>query len=53
MPHLYLIKGHAGTGKTILNKRIAWSAGIDFNKKAFFVLNALVVSFNLYLYLRF
>lgn len=28
----YLIKGNAGSGKTILMHRIAWNASIDFNK---------------------
>ena len=28
----YLIKGHAGSGKTIIMKRIAWDAMLDFDK---------------------
>ena len=28
----YLIKGHAGSGKTIIMKRIAWDAMIDFDR---------------------
>lgn len=47
MPHLYLIKGHAGTGKTILNKRIAWSAGIDFNKKAFYLCDNSILRYDI------
>ena len=36
-PYLYLIKGYAGTGKTILSKRIAWNASTNFNKKCFYL----------------
>ena len=32
----YLIKGHAGSGKTIIMKRIAWDAMVDFNKLCLF-----------------
>ena len=32
----YLIKGHAGSGKTIIMKRIAWDAMVDFGKLCLF-----------------
>lgn len=47
MPHLYLIKGHAGTGKTILNKRIAWCAGVDFNKKVFYLCDNSILRYDI------
>lgn len=34
---LYLIKGHAGTGKSVLNKRIAWDAATLFEKNCFYL----------------
>ena len=32
----YLIKGHAGSGKTIIMKRIAWDAMVDYDKLCLF-----------------
>lgn len=34
---LYLLSGHAGSGKTCSLKRIAWDAAFDFDKLCFFV----------------
>jgi len=34
---LYLIKGHAGSGKSVICKRLAWDASIEFNKLCLFV----------------
>jgi hypothetical protein len=31
----YLIKGHAGSGKTVLSKRLSYEAAIEFNKVCF------------------
>ena len=32
----YLVKGHAGSGKTIVMKRIAWNAMVDYDKLCLF-----------------
>ncbi|HDH05359.1 MAG TPA: hypothetical protein ENH01_06575 [Nitrospirae bacterium] len=32
LQELYVLKGHAGSGKTVLLRRLAWDAAIDFNK---------------------
>ena len=33
----YLIKGHAGSGKSVILKRIAWDASVEFDKLCIFV----------------
>lgn len=35
--YFYLIKGHAGTGKSVLSKRVAWDAAILFEKNCFYL----------------
>ncbi len=32
MKKFYLIKGHAGSGKSVIGKRIAWDSAIEFDK---------------------
>jgi hypothetical protein len=36
-PYFFLLKGHAGSGKSVLLKRIAWEASVDFNKLSLFI----------------
>lgn len=37
--YFFVIKGHAGSGKSVLLKRLAWDASIEFNKFCIFVNN--------------
>ena len=34
--NLFLIKGHAGSGKSVILKRLAWDAGVSFDKICLF-----------------
>jgi hypothetical protein len=34
---LFLIKGHAGSGKTVILRRLAWAAGTEFDKICLYV----------------
>ena len=36
---LFVIKGHAGSGKTVLLQRIAWEAALEFNRLCLYVRN--------------
>jgi len=35
----YIIKGHAGSGKSVLLKRLAWDASVDYEKLCLLLTN--------------
>lgn len=36
-PFLFVVKGYAGTGKSVSLKRFAWEAGVDFDVPVFYI----------------
>ena len=42
---LFLVKGHAGSGKSVLLKRLAWDAAVEFDKLCLFLKPGSVPSF--------
>lgn len=55
-PYFFILKGHAGSGKSVLLKRIAWEASVDFNKLCLFIVPNSIIRhepiFELYNYVK-